>query len=116
MMEKQKALEMALSQIEKQFGKGAVMKLGDAAAIVGNGDGVAGVDGDGNVFAVARQGFVNGVIYDLIHQMVQTGGRGGTDIHTGSLPDSLQTLQNLDLRAAIFLGYFCFIAHKILFS
>lgn len=32
MMEKQKALEMALSQIEKQFGKGAIMKLGDAAA------------------------------------------------------------------------------------
>lgn len=31
MMEKQKALEIALSQIEKQFGKGAVMKLGDAA-------------------------------------------------------------------------------------
>ena len=31
-MEKEKALEMALSQIEKQFGKGAVMKLGDAAA------------------------------------------------------------------------------------
>lgn len=32
MMEKEKALEMALSQIEKQFGKGAVMKLGDSAA------------------------------------------------------------------------------------
>ncbi len=31
-MEKEKALEMALSQIEKQFGKGSVMKLGDAAA------------------------------------------------------------------------------------
>ena len=28
-MEKQKALEMALTQIEKQFGKGSVMKLGD---------------------------------------------------------------------------------------
>ncbi len=27
--EKKKALEMALGQIEKQFGKGAVMKLGD---------------------------------------------------------------------------------------
>ena len=27
MMEKEKALEMALSQIEKQFGKGAIMKL-----------------------------------------------------------------------------------------
>ena len=30
-MEKQKALDMALSQIEKQFGKGAVMKLGESA-------------------------------------------------------------------------------------
>jgi recombination protein RecA len=30
-MEKEKALEAALNQIEKQFGKGAVMKLGDAA-------------------------------------------------------------------------------------
>lgn len=31
MMEKEKALEIALTQIEKQFGKGAVMKLGDPA-------------------------------------------------------------------------------------
>lgn len=31
MMEKQKALEMALLQIEKQFGKGSIMKLGDSA-------------------------------------------------------------------------------------
>ncbi|MDI3538145.1 MAG: recombination protein RecA, partial [Bacillota bacterium] len=30
-MEKQKALEMALLQIEKQFGKGAIMRLGEAA-------------------------------------------------------------------------------------
>jgi recombination protein RecA len=32
-MEKQKALEMALTQIEKQFGKGSIMKLGDAASV-----------------------------------------------------------------------------------
>ena len=32
-VEKQKALEMALVQIEKQFGKGSVMKLGDAASV-----------------------------------------------------------------------------------
>lgn len=30
MMEKKKALEMAMGQIEKQFGKGAVMKLGES--------------------------------------------------------------------------------------
>ncbi len=31
-MEKQKALDMALSQIEKQFGKGSIMKLGEDSA------------------------------------------------------------------------------------
>jgi len=31
MLEKKKALDMALSQIEKQFGKGAIMKLGEKA-------------------------------------------------------------------------------------
>lgn len=31
-MEKEKALQMALAQIEKQFGKGSVMKLGEKAA------------------------------------------------------------------------------------
>lgn len=30
-MEKQKALEMALSQIEKQFGKGSIMRLGESS-------------------------------------------------------------------------------------
>lgn len=32
MMEKEKALQMALAQIEKQFGKGSVMKLGEQSA------------------------------------------------------------------------------------
>ena len=31
--DKQKALETAISQLEKQFGKGAVMKLGQNAAL-----------------------------------------------------------------------------------
>ena len=33
--EKEKALEVAIAQIEKQWGKGAVMKLGEAAARIG---------------------------------------------------------------------------------
>lgn len=33
-MEKDKALEMALAQIDKQFGKGAIMKMGDTAFTV----------------------------------------------------------------------------------
>lgn len=33
MVEKEKALEIALGQIEKQYGKGAIMKLGDATRV-----------------------------------------------------------------------------------
>ena len=32
-MEREKALDMALMQIEKQFGKGSIMKLGDQAQV-----------------------------------------------------------------------------------
>ena len=32
-MEKKKALDMALSQIEKQVGKGSIMKLGEDAKL-----------------------------------------------------------------------------------
>ena len=31
MNERQKALELALAQIERQFGKGSIMKLGEAS-------------------------------------------------------------------------------------
>ena len=32
-MERDKALEMAMGQIEKQFGKGAIMRMGDSATM-----------------------------------------------------------------------------------
>ena len=35
-LEKRKSLEVALSQIEKQFGKGSVMKLGEYKAMKKN--------------------------------------------------------------------------------
>ena len=74
----------------------------DAAAVVGNGDGVPGIDGDGDVGAVARQGLVDGVVHDLVYQMVQTRLAGGADVHAGALAHRLQPLQHLNLRAAVF--------------
>lgn len=74
---------------------------GDAAAVVRNFDDVAGLDGDFDVGAVAGQSFVDGVIYDLIDQVVQAGGAGGTDVHTGALAHGFQAFQDLDLCAAV---------------
>jgi len=34
MIEKEKALDMAIDQIEKQFGKGAVMRLGESTTML----------------------------------------------------------------------------------
>ena len=84
---------------------------GDTTAVVGDGDGVAGIDGHGNMLTVSCQRFVNGVIHDLIDQVVQTGGGGRADIHTGSFPHRFQTLQNLNLLRAVFLCYFRFVRH-----
>ena len=75
---------------------------GDAAAVIGDGDGVAGVDGHGDVGAVAGQRLVDGVVHDLVHQVVQAAGTGGTDIHAGPLAHGLQTLQNLNFRGVVF--------------
>ena len=68
---------------------------GNTTAVIGDGDGVTLVDGHGNVRAVAGQRLVDGVVHDLIYQVVQTAGAGRTDIHTRPLPHSLQPLQYL---------------------
>ena len=46
---------------------------GDAAAVIADADDVAGLDGELDVAAVARERLVNGVVDDLIHQVVQAG-------------------------------------------
>ncbi len=75
---------------------------GDAAAVVHHGDGVAVVDLHQNVGAVARQGLVDGVVHDLVDQVVQSGRRGGADIHAGALAHRLQPFQHLDFRSIVF--------------
>ena len=76
---------------------------GDAAAVIGDGDGVAGIDRHGDVGAVARKRLVDGVVHDLIDQMVQAAGGRRADIHARTFPDGLQPLQDLDLRGVVFL-------------
>ena len=75
----------------------------NAAAVVVDPDAVAGLDGDVDVLAVARQRLVDRVVHDLIHQMVQTAGAGGADVHARPLAHGLQALEDLDLRGVVFL-------------
>ena len=73
----------------------------DASAVIGDGDDVSVPDGHFNPIAVARQSLVNGVVHNLIHQMMETGGGGGADVHARTLPDGFQTLQHLYFRCVV---------------
>ena len=79
----------------------------DAPAVVGYSDGVARVDGHGDVGAVTGQGLVDGVVHNLIYQVVQAGLRGGADIHARPLAHRLQALQDLDFRPAVLVVGLC---------
>ena len=59
----------------------------------------------GDISTVARQSFVDGVVYDLIDQVMQTAFRGGTDIHARTLAHSLQPFEHLDLRSVVLVAF-----------
>ena len=83
----------------------------DTTTIVGDSNGITGIDGHSNIFTVSGQSFIDRVIHDLIDQVMQTGRGSRTDIHTGTFPHCFQTLQNLDLLRTVFLCYFQFVRH-----
>ena len=70
---------------------------GDTAAVIGHADDVPLQDLGLDMGAVAGQRLVDGVIHDLVHQVVQTARPGGADIHARALADGFQPLQHLDL-------------------
>ena len=57
--------------IDHLQGRAASLRLnihGNAPSVVGDGDGLSWIDGDGNMLAVPGQSFVNGIVHDLIDQ------------------------------------------------
>ena len=73
----------------------------DAAAVIRDLNDVVFQDLDLDVVAVAGQCFIDGVVHDLVDQMMQAALAGGTDIHARALAHRLQTLQDLDLAGII---------------
>ena len=78
----------------------------DASAVVNDGDAIALVDDDLDLVTVPRQSLVDGVIHDLIDQVMQAADGGGTDVHTGALTHRLQALQHLYLFFVVYDFFF----------
>ena len=79
---------------------------GNAAAVVGNRDGIILMDGHVDFGAEPRKGLVDGIIHDLVHQVMQAARACGADVHAGAFADGLQAFKHLDVRAIVVAGFF----------
>ena len=73
----------------------------DASTVVDDLDAAVFLDRDLDVVGVAGQGLVDGVVDDLVHQVVQAAFAGGSDVHARALADGFQALEDGDVRCAV---------------
>ncbi len=66
------------------------------------------VDRDVDMGAEARQGFVDTVVRDLVDAVVKTAYRRVANVHRRTLPNSLDSLENRDVRSVVFRPLFLF--------
>ena len=73
----------------------------DAAAVVDNGDGVVDMDGDVDAGRVAGERFVDGVVDDLVDEVVQPLLAGGPDVHRGTFADGGEAFEDGDVLGRV---------------
>ena len=77
---------------------------GNAAAVVDDRDRVVDVNRDVDLIAESGQRLVDGVVDDLVDEVVQARRAGGPDVHGGALAHRLEALEDLDLVCAVVVG------------
>src|SRR5262249_6348389 len=65
--------------------------------VVDDRDGMIEMDADGNLIAIPRERLIDAVVHHLVDELVKSLHRGVSDVHGGSLADSFQSLQHLDI-------------------
>ena len=90
---------------EDHLGRGALL-LGmlvdrDATAVVDHGDRLVGVDRDLDVVAVAGQRLVDGVVDDLVDDVMEAAGAGRADVHARALAHRIETTEDRDLAGGV---------------
>ncbi|GAA3443171.1 hypothetical protein Pve01_74460 [Planomonospora venezuelensis] len=68
----------------------------DAAAVVDDPDAVVGEERDLDPVGVPGQGLVDGVVHDLVDEVVETTFPGRSDVHARALTDRLKSFENGD--------------------
>ena len=90
---------------EHDLGRGLaqlrVLLDGDAAAVVDDGAAVVGVKGDDDLLGVAGDRLVDGVVHDLVDEVMEAAGAGRADVHARALADGLEALEDGDVLGPI---------------
>jgi hypothetical protein len=86
------------------FGELGVALDGDAAAIVFYGDAAIDVDRDADRRGVAGHRFVDRVVNDFVHEMVQAALGGVADVHRRTFADVLQVGEMLEVFRRVLAG------------
>ena len=73
----------------------------DAAAVVDDRDRVVRVDRDVDAVAVAGERLVDGVVHDLVDQVVQPAHTGRADVHAGALAHGFEALEDGDVLGVV---------------
>ena len=79
----------------------------DAAAIVGDGDGVVGVNGHLDMAAVTGQSLVDRVVHNLVNQVMETARARGADIHARTFANRFKAFEDLNVRAVVMIRFCC---------
>jgi len=74
---------------------------GDAASVVPDAHRAVVVERDRDIVAVARERLVDGVVHDLVDEVVETPCVSRTDVHRRALPDRLQSFEHLYLPGSV---------------
>jgi hypothetical protein len=87
---------------------------GDSTAIILNRDAVVFVDAHVYFVAIACQGFVDGVVDNLIDQVVEAAEIDVADVHGWTHADGLKTFEYGDVAGAVVVLSLLFFAHIIM--
>ena len=79
----------------------------DTAPVVVDRDRVVLMDPHLDLVAVSSERFVDGVVDDLVHQVVQAARTRRADVHARTLADRLQALEDLNVRTVVMVRFVC---------
>jgi hypothetical protein len=83
---------------------------GDASAVIDDLATPVGHQRDGDVGGMTGHRFIDRLVDNFVHEMVQARRARRADVHTWSLPDCFESFKDLNVFSAVLFGGLCHVA------